>query len=337
MRKFLALCLGAPIALTLLALFLATPAYATQLYTSDNSTTGFDATTVGSLPTGWTAITGTWSAQTTGAITGHTHTLADTSQTDNDTALYTAATATADMEVVVTQKMVNASSSNFPTFMAAIARSNVGGSNLYLANMENSGQVSLYKKVSGTFTQIALVSAGLSWSVGDVLIIRFQVIGTSLKAKYWNASGAEPASWTITVTDSAVSAAGYGGVRCGEGTFSGQATLSDFSVDSVNGTNAFIVASPTQITPSGGNVTISGTYTGTPASVDYNVDGGSYAAASSPTISAGNFSFPITAPSTGYHTIGVRDHTTTTTTDTGVYNVAQSTSVPRRSLMGVGR
>ncbi len=51
--------------------------------------------------------------------------------------------------------------------------------------------------------------AGLTYAPGDVLNIRFQVIGTgttTLRAKLWRAGTAEPAAWQLTATDTTAAA-----------------------------------------------------------------------------------------------------------------------------------
>lgn len=70
------------------------------------------------------------------------------------------------------------------------------------------------------------------------------------------------------------------------------------------------VATPSTQT-SGVGFQISGTYTGTaPTGIDYQIDGGSYSALSSPTIGGGTWSSAagaVTISSTGLHTVGVRE------------------------------
>jgi len=78
------------------------------IYTSDNSTNGFDATTLNSLPSGWTAVSGTWAVKNTAAnlISAHVHDFEDTSQgasSIDDTALYTGNGTAADMDVTFAQ------------------------------------------------------------------------------------------------------------------------------------------------------------------------------------------------------------------------------------------
>ena len=67
----------------------------------------------------------------------------------------------------------------------------------------------------------------------------------------------------------------------------------------------------------GPSYSYSGTYTaGPPAALDYQFDSAGWTAATSPTISAGAFSFTATAPAVGAHTLSVRDHTNTSVTGT---------------------
>jgi hypothetical protein len=79
-----------------------------------------------------------------------------------------------------------------------------------------------FVKVVGNTTEVQVgsdvVVSGLTDAAGTVFRLRFDVTGTSpttLRAKAWAASGAEPASWQLTATDSeaALQAAGSPGLR----------------------------------------------------------------------------------------------------------------------------
>lgn len=290
----------------------------TQLYTSDNASTGFDATTAGNTPTNWTGVGGSALASTTGAISGHTHTLLVPGN-----AIYNGISAAADMEVVFAQKAIsNFSTSAATGHVGALIRADTAVNNGYFLAVEPTGsglQATIYKNVSGSFA--AVISANLSFGInsGDVFLERFQIIGTAIKGKVWKATSTEPTTWSVTATDGSISAAGYGGVF---NYFTGTNGISDFGLDSVNSTTGLINLSQA-VSASGGNITISGTYTGTaPSAINANVDGGSYSAISSPTISGGNWSGTIPTPTTGFHTIGVQNNGATATTDNGIYNVA---------------
>ncbi len=71
--------------------------------------------------------------------------------------------------------------------------------NWYKAYIDGSNLV-IRKMVNGTNTQLA--STHLSTSANTSYNIRFQAVGTSLQAKVWASSSSEPASWTLSTTDS---------------------------------------------------------------------------------------------------------------------------------------
>lgn len=62
-----------------------------------------------------------------------------------------------------------------------------------------------YKVVAGTTTQIGTFTVA---SDTNAHRLRFQVDGTNLRVKIWNPTEPEPSSWTASVTDSSVTAAG---------------------------------------------------------------------------------------------------------------------------------
>jgi lysophospholipase L1-like esterase len=80
---------------------------------------------------------------------------------------------------------------------------------------------------------------------------------------------------------------------------------------------AIAITTPSGLIIAGQSLTVSGTYTGTaPTGLNYRIDGGSYVAASGPTISGGNWSFAITAPAFGSHSITVQESNATSVTAT---------------------
>lgn len=311
---FAALCASLALAVT--------PAAATQLYTSDNSSTGFDATTVASLPTGWTNVVGThWSTGTFNPLTGHTHTLTNNNSTFGDISINNGVTSSADMDVIFAQKMVSLYTTGADS-AGAVCRSDSAGNNNYTAILSNnSGSLgaAIFKRTSGSYSLLNVTNATnvTTYSIGDILILRFECLGTTIRIKVWKSTSQEPTAWDNSLTDGSVTAAGYGGVYGSNAT---SISVSDFAVDSINATTSFINRSNT-VTASGGSITISGTYTGTaPASINANVDGGSYGALGSQTISGGTFSGTLTTPADGYHNIDVQNAGATGTTGIGIYN-----------------
>ncbi|MFF9199955.1 hypothetical protein ACF09L_32590 [Streptomyces sp. NPDC014779] len=73
--------------------------------------------------------------------------------------------------------------------------------------------LSLRKSVGGTDTQLATFATGLTLAAGTSYRVRLAVTGTSLSAKAWAATSAEPLAWQVTATDSALSGTGAVGVR----------------------------------------------------------------------------------------------------------------------------
>ena len=87
----------------------------------------------------------------------------------------------------------------------------------------------LHKVVNGTVT--ALGSAQSLTGTPTTWRIRFRVDGTAIKAKAWDASGAEPGTWDIEQTDSSVSAGGVLAVAAKQD--AGAATTHTMTVDRV--------------------------------------------------------------------------------------------------------
>jgi hypothetical protein len=89
------------------------------------------------------------------------------------------------------------------------------------AHHQSTGAVRLIlgRTAGGAETALRAVTVpGLSVSPGDQLRMRVQAVGTSpttLQAKLWHVGDAEPASWTVSTTDSSTSlqAAGALGLR----------------------------------------------------------------------------------------------------------------------------
>lgn len=76
----------------------------------------------------------------------------------------------------------------------------------YYLLLQRSGSIALYRANAFTYTSIA--SSSFSFTTGTDYKFRFRVVGTTVQAKVWLASDAEPSSWTMSVTDTVVTAAG---------------------------------------------------------------------------------------------------------------------------------
>lgn len=76
-------------------------------------------------------------------------------------------------------------------------------------------QLTLQKRVAGVQTDIAGATTitGLTHAAATDFTLRFKVQGSTLQAKVWLTSAGEPSGWQISVTDTALTAAGTTGVR----------------------------------------------------------------------------------------------------------------------------
>lgn len=83
----------------------------------------------------------------------------------------------------------------------------------------NSGGTSVMLKitrcVAGVFSDLATVNPlpDVPYAAGSYLRVRASVVGSQLAMKVWNPAGAEPAGWTLTATDSSLTAAGATGLQ----------------------------------------------------------------------------------------------------------------------------
>ena len=307
----------------------------TTFYTSNDATIGFDALSAGVVPTNWVAKTGIWQVGTTQPTTGHSHTFGSTTKADGDAALLTGISAVADMDMLYAQKLVWTSGRS-PT-IGPILRADSANANNYTIVTTGFGAGATYyvfKKVSGGYSAISAgavagSAAGItSFANGDTMWLRARIVGNVISVRAWKGGNAEPSTWDVSVTDSSVTAAGYGGFYYALDT----AAALSMAVDEVQalsiGVETLAVNTPGTVT-AGAAMTVSGTYAnGTPAALDYQIDGGTWVAAASPAIFGGTFSFSITAPASGSHTVGVRDHAVITTAVTsGSFTSATGNSI----------
>ncbi|MGW5637120.1 hypothetical protein [Streptomyces sp. NPDC003832] len=91
------------------------------------------------------------------------------------------------------------------------------GNNLYHARLffgtTQLLTLALIKRVGGTQTTLASMTIPGTHAAGRFFTLRFELRGSSLKAKAWQRGTAEPASWQLTATDTAITAVGSVGVR----------------------------------------------------------------------------------------------------------------------------
>ncbi len=85
------------------------------------------------------------------------------------------------------------------------------GYSLRLPTPGGGGSTELRKYTSYTGTLIGS-SVAFTATAGVRYGFRFRVVGTTLQGRIWNTSSAEPGTWTITATDSTITAAGKGGL-----------------------------------------------------------------------------------------------------------------------------
>lgn len=146
----------------------------------------------------WSHLGGTSTlniASNEGTVTG--------SGTNNAVALSTGTNA--DQEGVVNVTLSGAADTG-----GVALRINGAGTTYYVARIGTfSNLIEVGKYVAGSFTSLDLQS--FTYTTGVAYSIRFQVIGTALKARIWIAGNAEPGTWNSSITDSSISgAARYG-------------------------------------------------------------------------------------------------------------------------------
>ncbi|WP_405195182.1 hypothetical protein [Streptomyces anulatus] len=101
--------------------------------------------------------------------------------------------------------------------MAVMSRHQDSGT-YYLAVLhchnDSTVDVRIRKVVAGVYTTMS-ISALLpgTYAPGDTYWVRFQTIGSELRARGWKDGAAEPATWHATTTDSSITAAGQTGIR----------------------------------------------------------------------------------------------------------------------------
>jgi hypothetical protein len=109
-----------------------------------------------------------------------------------------------DAEVFATGSLSTFSNSNFGDVLRW-----TDGNNWYKAYIEGAHLI-LQKKVAGTTT--ILVSVPFAATAGTSYTIHFRVVGSTLTANVWAASGSEPSGWMATASDSSLTS-GYCGMR----------------------------------------------------------------------------------------------------------------------------
>ncbi len=311
----------------------------TIYYTSNDGATGFDATSVGVLPAVWANKVGTWQVGTTQPTAGHARSLGSVSQADGDVALLSGITARADMQVSLTQKIPGLVASAAP-MIGVLLRMDAGYSNGYTILVDKTDTLGslrflIFKRAGGGYSLIGVSSAivGIAFAASDTVVLRAQIQGSAISVKLWPMRISEPGTWQYSLTDSAISAAGYAGLYYGLDTAASAAMGVDDLV--VSDLPAISVANPGTVT-AGAAMVVSGTYGGQdPAGLNYRFDAAGYVAASGPTIGGGAFSFGVPAPAVGTHTVSVQESSDTAVTAVSGAFTAVSSSLAVNTPVGV--
>lgn len=182
--------------------------------------------------------------------------------------------------------------------------------------------------MAGSITTSAVTSSGftMTYSAGsdNVGVSRYEVSvdgGTT-----WIVNGT---NLSYAATGKAASTTYQLRVRCFDAAGNVSNVLSGTVTTSAGASETLTVNTPAaQYT--GTAFTVSGTYAnGTPTALDYSLDGGTtWVAASSPTISGGNYSFSVTiSTANASQTVKVRDHNVTSASATsGTFSVTAATA-----------
>jgi hypothetical protein len=285
----------------------------TTIYSSN-----FDSDTAGNLPAGWASKVGTWSVTTNGAVSG-ANALASSTNADGDVALYTAASALADMRISTSQKTV-ANGVRYP-IIGHVLRADSANANNYtvvFSTTTTSGfNVLFFKKVGGTYSQLgSAVAVNLARVVGDTLNITCEIIGNTINV-YAGVNTAPGATPVATKTDASITAAGYAGVYNSKDTATIAMSIDNFVLDNtvtisaatattLTGPTSGVVGTASAAFTVGADGPITGTVTVTPS------DGGAGGTFSPTSVAISSASptatFTYTASSAGAKTISVTNN-----------------------------
>ncbi len=158
------------------------------------------------------------------SISGNAGLVSNTGSTSYSAVLGPQAT---DAEVFATGSLSSFSNSNFGDVLRW-----TNGNNWYKAFIDGSSLL-IQKKVNGTTTN--LTSVPFAATAGSSYTIHFRVVGSTLTANAWAASGSEPSGWMATASDSTLTS-GYCGMRFL--TQSGTATVTSFQANALSGSSS---------------------------------------------------------------------------------------------------
>lgn len=101
-------------------------------------------------------------------------------------------------------------------FVGLVARY-VDDDNLYYArlafNLDQTIILTIRKRVAGVESAVGAFTTSLVHAANTRFSLRFQGVGSGLRAKAWLTSGSEPADWDVTASDATLAAAGAVGMR----------------------------------------------------------------------------------------------------------------------------
>jgi hypothetical protein len=167
----------------------------------------FDSDTIGQLPSGWDMQYGTGFTVQTG-MTNKAVKFNGTA-TGRNVLRWTAKGQVADVDLKSQWKLDTLAS--YPGICARVSGAYGTETFYFLQCMGDGSTFKLQKFVNGTLTQLGS-TISFSYSAGTVYWWRLQAIGTAIKAKLWADGSGEPGGWNVSVTDNAITAAGYVGV-----------------------------------------------------------------------------------------------------------------------------
>jgi hypothetical protein len=175
----------------------------------------FSTDTAGAAPSGWTArwttTNSTWTVQTDSSAIGGKrmrHTAMSTARRLLSWDAIDADVNRADTEIVA--RLRASQKSDYQNRLYLRCAGAAGTETGYFAGIHASNGLVLFCYLNGTSTQLA--TSPYPWQANTWYWIRFRVQGTSIKSKIWGDNELEPAAWTLEMTDSSISAAGWTGV-----------------------------------------------------------------------------------------------------------------------------
>lgn len=166
----------------------------------------FDAVTVGTLPTGFSAPGGVaWSVQATDPVSGP-NSLQCTHNAAGDMLQVTGISDQSDPIFTFSQKLTDTPSGSVDNYKAGIVMGNSGLTTgyLFLPKSTGAGTISIRTyKMSGGFSMLAEIAQSGTWAAGDVMLT--EIIRASpgvIECRLWKSGNTKPASASATITDS---------------------------------------------------------------------------------------------------------------------------------------